>query len=166
MTGPSGSSQTATEAGDLHGPVDVRSFEVADEGAVVELWRRCGLVVPWNDPHHDIERKLGVQRELFLVASLDERIVGSVMSGYDGHRGSVNYLAVDPGLQGRGIGRRLMREVEARLLELGCPKINLNVRTSNLAVMAFYESLGYSVDDVACVSRRLVSDIPEDADGA
>lgn len=143
--------------------VVVRPYRESDQRAVVELWHECGLVVPWNDPRRDIERKLRVQRDLFLVAEIDGRIAGTVMSGYDGHRGSVNYLAVAPDLRGRGLGRRMMDEVEVRLRELGCPKINLNVRTSNVAVMKFYERLGYGVDDVACVSKRLQSDLKDDA---
>ena len=138
--------------------LDIRPFDLADEDAVVQLWTDCGLVVPWNDPHRDIQRKLAVQAELFLVGRLEGRIVASAMAGYDGHRGWINYLAVHPQHRRTGIGRRMMLQAESLLRARGCPKINLNVRTSNLAVMAFYERLGYAVDDVACVSKRLISD--------
>ena len=83
---------------------------------------------------------------------------GTVMAGYDGHRGCVNYLAVDPAYQGQGLGRLLMREAERRLLAAGCPKINLQVRTSNEDAVAFYRHLGYHVDDVVSMGKRLIDD--------
>jgi ribosomal protein S18 acetylase RimI-like enzyme len=138
----------------------LREFADADEDAVVELWRRCGLTRPWNDPHEDVARKRRVQRELFLVGERDGRIVGSVMGGYDGHRGWVNYLAVDPALRRAGLGRALMAEVEARLRALGCPKLNLQVRNENTDALAFYERLGFSVDAVVSLGKRLVRDEP------
>ena len=140
--------------------LEIRSFEVADAERVVAIWRRCGLVVPQNNPYKDIARKLKVRPDLFLVGLLGGRIVAAVMAGYEGHRGCVNYLAVEPALQGRGFGRRMMIEAE-RLLRLeGCAKVNLNVRTSNPAVIAFYRSIGYAIDDVVCMSRRLEFDQP------
>jgi ribosomal protein S18 acetylase RimI-like enzyme len=138
----------------------LREFADADEDAVVELWRRCGLTRPWNDPHKDVARKRRVQRELFLVAERDGAIVGSVMGGYDGHRGWVNYLAVDPALRRAGLGRALMAEVEARLRALGCPKLNLQVRNENREALAFYERLGFSVDAAVSLGKRLVRDEP------
>lgn len=136
----------------------IRPFRSADEPAVIDLWKRCNLVVPWNDPHKDIARKLKVDADLFLVAELNARIVAAIMIGYDGHRGQINYLAVDPGEQRSGIGRRMMDEAEAKLGALGCPKINLQVRTSNKQVIAFYEAIGYSLDDVVSLGKRLEND--------
>jgi ribosomal protein S18 acetylase RimI-like enzyme len=80
------------------------------------------------------------------------------MAGYDGHRGSVYYLAVDPGAQGKGLGRRLMAHVEATLVELGCPKLNIMIRSDNERVAAFYSALGYEVNDVRVYGRRLIAD--------
>ena len=97
--------------------VRIRSFAVADTEAVVALWRAAGLVVPWNDPYRDIERKLTVQPELFLVAEAGGAVAGTAMVGYDGHRGWVNYLAVDPAPRGGGLGARLMAEAERLLAE-------------------------------------------------
>ena len=111
--------------------MEIRPFHAADEAAVIALWERCQLIRPWNDPKKDVQRKLGVQRELFLVGSEEGTIVAAVMAAYDGHRGSVNYLAVDPKHRRRGHGGALMRHVERTLAERGCPKINLMVRTAN-----------------------------------
>ena len=108
--------------------VTIRTFRGEDSAAVVELWRACDLVRPWNDPHRDIARKVAHSAEGFLVAELGGRLVGAVMAGYDGHRGWINYLAVDPAVQRRGIARALVAEAERRLRAAGRPKINLQVR--------------------------------------
>ncbi|WP_395242827.1 GNAT family acetyltransferase [Agromyces sp. MMS24-K17] len=147
--------------------VRIRPFAVPDTEAVVALWRECGLVVPWNDPYRDIERKLQVQPELFLVAEQvpdapdgDAELVGTAMVGYDGHRGWVNYLAVSGALRGGGLGRRLMAEAEHLLLERGCPKLNLQVRSTNTAVIEFYHRLGYEPDAAVSLGKRLIPDVP------
>ena len=124
----------------------VRVFKETDEARVIELWTFGGLVKAWNDPKKDIARKLKVQRELFLVAELEGVVVGVVMAGYEGHRGWVNYLAVDIGQRRRGIGTALMRDAERRLRLVGCPKINLQVRRENTDVQAFYAALGFTED--------------------
>ncbi|MEM1247997.1 MAG: GNAT family acetyltransferase [Acidobacteriota bacterium] len=138
--------------------MEIRAFRASDTVAVIALWRLCDLVRPWNDPRRDIERKLLVQPELFLVGEEGQTLVGSVMAGYDGHRGWVNYLAVHPDHQRRGYGRRLMAAAEERLRLAGCPKINLQVRSSNAEVLAFYDSLGFGRDDVVSLGKRLVED--------
>lgn len=136
----------------------IRPYNPADQDAVILLWRDCGLSTPQNDPIKDIERKMAVGSELFLVAELEGQLVGTVMGGYDGHRGWVNYLAVRPGLQNTGYGRRLMECIEKKLRQLGCAKINLQVRSSNQAVIEFYQQLGYQYDDVVSLGKRLQSD--------
>ena len=136
----------------------VRVFKESDEARVIELWTFAGLVRAWNDPRKDIARKLKVQRELFLVAELEGTVVGVVMAGYEGHRGWVSYLAVDIGQRRRGIGSALMRDVERRLRLLGCPKINLQVRTENAEVQAFYAALGFKNDQVTSLGKRLEDD--------
>jgi ribosomal protein S18 acetylase RimI-like enzyme len=125
---------------------------------VVQLWTDCGLVVPWNNPHHDIQRKIDVQPELFLVGCLADKIVATVMAGYDGHRGWINYLAVHPDHQHTGIGRRMMEAAEIRLQAAGCPKINLQVRCTNTKVIEFYKKIGYTLDDVVSFGKRLKAD--------
>lgn len=136
----------------------IRSYREADESAVVALWEECKLTRAWNDPRKDIERKLTVQRELFFVGELDGHVVASIMCGYEGHRGWVNYLAVKPALQRRGYGQMLMQAAEQALLAMGCPKINFQVRSSNESVLAFYRHLGYVQDDVVTLGRRLIPD--------
>lgn len=143
----------------------IRPFHPADAPAVIALWDAVGLIRPWNDPHRDIERKLSVDDDLFLVATNDDVLTGTVMAGYDGHRGWVNYLAVDPPRQGEGWGRRLMEEAEERLLALGCPKLNLQVRADDAAATGFYRSLGYSVDQVVSLGKRLIDDAPPHSGG-
>jgi ribosomal protein S18 acetylase RimI-like enzyme len=138
--------------------IEIRAYDEADQAEVIALWSACGLVVPWNDPAKDIGRKLLVDRDLFLVGLVAGRIVASVMGGYEGHRGWINYLAVAPELRRKGYGRQIMEEVERRIAAKGAPKINLQVRTSNTAVIAFYEALGYNIDDVVGMGKRLVSD--------
>jgi ribosomal protein S18 acetylase RimI-like enzyme len=136
----------------------IRPFTEADTDDVVALWTASGLVRPWNDPRADIRRKLMVQRELFLVAVEGPDLVGTVMGGYDGHRGSVYYLAVDPEHERKGVGRALMAEIERLLVDLGCPKLNLMVRSDNLAVLGFYRGLGYGEDQVVSLGKRLLLD--------
>jgi ribosomal protein S18 acetylase RimI-like enzyme len=138
--------------------VVLRPFRREDTEVVVALWTTCGLTRPWNDPRRDIERKLRVQPDLFLVAERDAAVVATAMAGYDGHRGSVYYVAVDPALQGGGLGRLLMAEVESRLLALGCPKVNVLIRGGNERVAAFYERLGYVADGATGLGKRLIPD--------
>lgn len=138
--------------------IEVRPFQLIDADAVIALWERCDLVRPWNDPKKDIRRKLKAQPDLFLVGILEGQIVATVMAGYEGHRGWINYLAVAPEHQRKGLGRSMMAAAERRLRELGCPKINLQIRTSNRGVITFYERLGYKVDDVVSLGKRLEED--------
>ena len=136
----------------------LRAYHPNDEDAVISLWNACGLVVPQNNPKRDIERKLRVNPELFLVGELDGTIIASCMAGYEGHRGWINYLAVHPGHQRQGFAREIMRHAESLLRAAGCPKINLQVRSTNTAVIAFYEQLGFTTDAVTSMGKRLEYD--------
>jgi 2-phosphosulfolactate phosphatase len=137
--------------------LEIRPYRESDQAGIVALW---DIAFPGSPPHNstlsDIERKLRVQRDLFLVASQQGRVVGSVMAGFDGHRGWVYYLATLPDLRGRGIGRALMEAAEQALRRRGCTKLNLQVRDTNLAVITFYEKLGYAVEERASLAKRLV----------
>ena len=136
----------------------VRRYCSDDQRAVIDLWDRCGLLRPWNNPVKDIGRKLNANPDWFLVAVVRNKIAGSIMIGYEGHRGWINYLAVDPGFQRQGIGRRLMKEAEVLLRKVGCPKINLQLRATNKDAASFYASLGYVQDDVISLGKRIEPD--------
>jgi ribosomal protein S18 acetylase RimI-like enzyme len=138
--------------------MQIRPFRPSDTEAVVALWHECDLTRPWNDPHRDIERKSAVQPDLFLVGTVDDEPIASLMAGYDGHRGWLNYLAVAPGHRGLGFARALVREAEVRLEALGCPKVNLQVRAGNDAALGFYEALGYEPDGSISMGRRIIPD--------
>ena len=136
----------------------IRPYSPDDERAVVDLWRRCNLVRPQNNPKLDIERKLNVNPELFLVGFIDGKVVATVMGGYEGHRGWVNYLGVAPEHRKQGLGRQIVKVLEEKLEAKGCPKINLQVRNDNLEALLFYEKLGYKKDEVQSMGKRLVQD--------
>ncbi len=138
--------------------MEIRPYSTHDKAAVIALWQKCNLTRPWNNPELDIKRKLKVNPELFLVGLSGKKIVASVMGGYEGHRGWIYYLAVDPAYQKQGLGRQIMEAVESNLLALGCPKINLMVRTDNLLAAGFYQKIGYKTDDVISMGKRLVED--------
>lgn len=158
--------------------MQIRRFTEADRAAVIDLWQRAGLVRPWNDPDQDIDRKLADSPWGMLVGVIGAgadvgaggpggvgagAVVASMMVGYDGHRGSVFYLAVDPAHQGRGLGSALMDHAEALLLARGCPKVNISVRSSNTGVIGFYERRGYRLEGDAyavTLGLRLIEDGP------
>ncbi len=132
----------------------IRIYEQDDQAQVVALWQECHLVVPWNNPLKDIGRKLNNSAECFLVGLLKGQIVSTIMYGYDGHRGSVNYLAVSPNHRNMGLGEQMMNAAQNQLISLGCPKINLMVRDTNLDVIKFYESIGYKSEAVVVLGKR------------
>ncbi len=140
--------------------MQIRPYQSSDEPSVVALWQECGLTRPWNDPRKDIARKLRVQPELFLVGTQEGELIATAMAGYEGHRGWVNYLAVAQGHRGLGHGERLMRQIEALFIELGCPKINLQVRSGNAGIIAFYRRMGYAQDETISLGKRLIPDEP------
>ena len=138
--------------------VQIRAFDEQDRLALIELWQRCDLTRAWNDPDRDIDRKLADDPELLLVADADGAIIGSIMAGYDGHRGWLNYLGVDAKYRRTGLGGALVDAGEAMLAGLGCPKINLQIRAENLGAVSFYESIGYQADAVISMGKRLTDD--------
>ncbi len=136
----------------------IRPFQTEDEDALVALWKMCELTVPWNNPHKDIARKLQVQPELFLVGILGNSLIATVMGGYEGHRGWINYLAVHPDFRENGYGQEIMNSVETKIREMGCPKINLQIRTGNDKIASFYQKLGFTNDHVVSMGKRLEAD--------
>ena len=157
--------------------VIVRPYSSADRAAVVALWREVFADdPPWNEPEGMIDRKLTVQPQLFLVAEIEGRLrsqqkllskgkascvlfgnVGTVLGGFDGVRGWIHHLAVQPSHRRKGIARLLMRAAEDGLKNIGCPKVNLQVRATNLVVIEFYRSLGYKVEERASLGKCLVA---------
>ena len=133
----------------------IRPYIDTDADAVVALWRRCDLTTAPNDPRCDIQRKRQAQPELFLVGVCDGALVATVMAGYDGQRGWIQYLAVLPELQRHGIGRRMMSVAEAALERAGCQKVNLQVRRANANAVGFYERIGFAVEDRISMGKRI-----------
>ncbi len=133
----------------------IRAYQKIDEKEVIDLWDKCGLIVPQNDSKEDIDTKMAFQPEFFFVGLIDNKIISSVMAGYEGHRGWINYLAVLPDYQRRGFANLMMEHAEHVLRKMDCLKINLQVREGNKAVIAFYESIGYSNDHVVSFGKRI-----------
>ena len=152
------SEDSSSELIPLMSNITIRPYSETDLNSIVSLWEICELSRPWNNPIKDIERKLTVQRELFLILEKNGEILGSVMGGYDGHRGSVNYLGIHPDHKNEGLGKLLMNRIEEELIKMGCPKINLMVRNSNLDVHEFYRVIGYEEQEVVVFGKRLIPD--------
>ena len=140
----------------------IRTFQPDDEPGVIDLWRQCGLIVPWNNPETDIQRKLSTSPDLFYVGLLDDELIASCMAGYDGHRGWIYFLAVKSDDQRKGLASMLIDHAESELIKLGCPKLELMVRKTNENVISFYQSAGYDIDPVMVLSKRLTEDEPHD----
>jgi len=135
-----------------------RKFKKTDTDTVIKLWETCKLVVPWNDPVKDIQRKLSTKDNLFIIGEINNKIVTTAMAGYDGHRGYIYYLAVLPDLQKKGIGSSILSIIEKKLYNLGCAKINLFVRNTNIKVKAFYKTNNYEKQDAQIYGKRLIKD--------
>ena len=136
----------------------IRPYLESDLDDVIALWELCGLTRPWNNPERDIFRKLAQRDQLFLLAVKDNQLIATIMGGYDGHRGWVNYLAVHPNFQRNGVATALVQQLEKRLIALGCPKLQLLIRKDNIDVQSFYEQLGYNEIEVICLGKRLIQD--------
>jgi len=138
--------------------MEIRVYQKSDENDVVKLWKECGVIVPWNNPQLDIDRKLKENLEEILVGLIDDDIMATAMVGYDGHRGWVYYLGIKPKYQKMGYGYQIMEAAEKYLLESGCPKINIMVRDTNSEVINFYEAIGYEKQNIVTLGKRLIPD--------
>jgi len=137
-------------------PVEIRPYESRDHEQVVALWTDVFPDdPPWNEPASMIRRKLTVQPELFFVTHINDQVVGTVMAGFDGVRGWIHHLAVHRSHRRQGIASLLMKAAESGLEATGCPKVNLQVRATNSAVIGFYRSLGYELEERASLGKRL-----------
>lgn len=140
----------------------IRTYRPEDREELLALWNATGLLVPGSDYELDLDRKVAFQPELLFVAEAAGCIVGSVMAGYEGRRGWLNCLAVAPELQRSGHGRALVEHAERRLAELGCVKVNVQIRRSNASVIDFYTTLGFRDDNVIGMGKRLDSPSKEE----
>jgi ribosomal protein S18 acetylase RimI-like enzyme len=138
--------------------ITIRPYLHKDQNAVIKLWSECLLTRPWNKPELDIERKIKVDPELFLVGLVNDKVVATAMAGYDGHRGWVHYLAVNPAYQRQGYGKQIMEVIAEKLRVMGCPKINLQIGEDNVDAVKFYESIAYKVEERVSMGKRLIDD--------
>jgi len=135
---------------------NIRKFYSRDRQGVIALWKDVFPDdPPWNDPAAVIARKMQKQRDLFLVGLLDKKVVATVLGGYDGFRGWIYHLAVNPLFRSHGFGKKMMEAIESILTKQGCIKINLQVRSGNSGVIKFYQHIGYSVEDHASLGKKL-----------
>ena len=135
--------------------IEIRPIKAIEHQQLIDLWLECGLTRSWNNPEKDIQRKLSFQPDLLLGAFQKEQLVGSIMAGYDGHRGWMNYLGVLPNFQRQGVGKKLVEAAENGLQKLGCPKVNLQLRYSNFVAQHFYRKIGYGEDAALSFGKRL-----------
>ena len=143
-------------------PIAIRRYsDTADREQVVALWKAVlGYDAPHNEPGLAIDKKLEVDDGLFFVAVQDGNVAGTVVAGYDGHRGWIYSLAVSPTRRRQGIGARLMEAAEKALTERGCVKINLQIVDGNESVAAFYKSVGFVVEKRVSMGKRIMKNIP------
>ncbi|AZF59012.1 GNAT family acetyltransferase [Pseudomonas sp. R11-23-07] len=129
---------------------------------VVALWQEAfGYDTAHNLPTLAIDKKLAVNDGLFFVATDKKTVIGTILAGYDGHRGWLYSVAVHADYRRHGLGSSLVRHAEQALTALGCMKINLQITSSNDAVAGFYEALGYGVEQRISMGKRIASNIPQ-----
>ena len=138
-----------------HNDLLIRVYNDNDKESVISLWEECGLTTPANDPAKDIYLKTSFQKELFFVGTSGSVVAATLMAGYDGHRGWINYFGVMPEFRSKGFGRKMIIHAVNELKNLGCPKINLQVRNSNLQVIDFYKKIGFINHEVQSLQMRL-----------
>lgn len=138
--------------------IQLREFILDDYDAVYALWQNAGpgVGISRSDTREEIAKKLQRDPDLFLVAEDDGRIIGTVIGGYDGRRGLIYHLAVQQSYRNRGIGKRLMAEVEKRLAAKGCLKSYLLVARENGGVIEFYNRLGWEAMAVTLMGKTLI----------
>ncbi len=133
----------------------IRTATLNDISAITQIWDECKLTRPWNNPNDDIKNALTTPTSTILLLCNNAQIIGSVMLGYDGHRGWIYYLAVKTEYQKQGCGKKLVEEAENWLKVRNVPKVNLMIRNTNKAVKEFYESIGYKDDEVITMAKWL-----------
>ena len=139
----------------LMSDIRIREAVIGDQDQVISIWKLCELVKPQNDPVLDYQLALETKDSAVLVLETENSLIGSVVVGFDGHRGWYYYLGITPEHQSAGNGRLLVEAVENWLISRGAPKAMLMVRNSNSKVIGFYEKLGYSVEETSVLGKRL-----------
>lgn len=139
--------------------MQISSAKESDRDEVIALWEACGLTRPWNDPSADYNLALANETSAILLAHIEGELAASVLTGFDGHRGWVYYLAVAPDVQKQGLGRKMMAAAEQWLRDRHAPKIQLMVRDDNEAAIGFYKALDYEQQPVMTIGKRLDSGI-------
>ncbi|MCK5757965.1 MAG: GNAT family acetyltransferase [Clostridiales bacterium] len=132
----------------------IRQFKMDEKNDVIQLWDKCGLLHSPNNPVDEMKVKTDFQPELFLVGEIDNKIIATIMLGFEGRRGWINYLCVLPKYQGIGYGSDLVQHGMELLHKLGAPKINLLIRPTNTKVKEFYKKLGFETEDAVLMSHR------------
>ncbi len=140
----------------INNQVNIRKYQDSDRQALIELWETVFLDdPPHNQPDRVIDLKLA-NDDMILVAESNHTLIGSCLAGYDGHRGWLNAVAVQPKFQRRGVGELLVIRAMGILKELGCIKVNLQIRPSNIEVIKFYQSLGFEIEERVNMGRLLI----------
>lgn len=134
----------------------IRTFILDDYRDVIRLWKKAGITISRSDSLEAIKHKCERDPELFIVAEQKGQLISAVMGSYDGRRGWVHHLAVDPDWRGKEIGTKMMQELERRLRDIGCEKVNLLIKMDNLRVQAFYEKLGFERDELVFMEKWLM----------
>ena len=130
-----------------------REFTLNDFDSVLNLWKKAGILISRSDTYEGLLSKLLRDPELFFVVEDNQRIIGVVMGSYDGRRGWINHLAVDPEYQGKRIGQQIIEQLEIRFKQIGCEKVNLLIEKNNAKVQSFYEKQGYETDDLIFMEK-------------
>ncbi|MGY2364098.1 GNAT family acetyltransferase [Pseudomonas azotoformans] len=129
---------------------------------VVALWQQAfGYEIAHNVPTLAIDKKLAVNDGLFFVATDKKTVIGTILAGYDGHRGWLYSVAVHADYRRHGLGSSLVRHAEQALTALGCMKVNLQITGGNDAVVGFYEALGYGVEPRISMGKKITVNVPE-----
>ena len=134
--------------------ISIQEASLDNQAAVIALWHECGLTRPWNDPASDFERAIDFTGSTILLADDGGALIGTAMTGFDGHRGWIYYLGVRPARRGEGIARGLIHACADWLRLRGCPKVELMLREGNPAA-GFYERMGWELQAVRVYARRL-----------
>ena len=132
---------------------NIRNASISDSQEIIDIWQEANLIRPWNDPISDIKICLDNKTSTILLLCNQIQILGTIMVGYDGHRGWIYYLAVKGKFQNKGFGRKLIIEAEKWLADKNVNKVNLMVRNSNKSIISFYQNIGYKDDDVVTLSK-------------